>query len=72
MDSIKQRFLEVIAERGPVSDDTLAGELGDQVAESEAQPHTAWLAENGYVEASEFAPGRWQATNKGQEYLRGV
>lgn len=70
MDSIKQRILEIIGEQGPVGDEAISGQIVDQWSADDVEPHTRELAEQGYIKESEFAPNRWQITDKGREYLR--
>lgn len=69
LDSIKQRVLEIVYERGPLNDGAIAPEIVDQWAASDVAPHTAELAADGLIEESEFAPGRWQITDAGRRTL---
>ena len=42
--SVKHRILEIVYERGPLSDGAIAPEIVDQWEASDVAPHTAALA----------------------------
>ena len=61
--------LDTIFRMGPVNDETIAGELGDNVSTGDVFDRTEALAKVGLIEESEFAPGRWQITDEGRRRL---
>lgn len=64
-------ILDLLREKGPLSDETLAGlVIGDQGQATEVAPLTNELEVNGLIKPSEFAQGRWQITDAGRR-IRG-
>ena len=66
----KRRILELLHERGPISDEDLSTEVvGHQGSAEDVAPMTAELSDDGLIEPSTFAPRRWQITDKGRRFL---
>jgi hypothetical protein len=67
MDDRAAYILDLLRERGPMSDDSLATEVvGDQGSANEVSPITQKLLADGLIAPSQFAKDRWEITDAGR------
>jgi len=64
-----REILQLLAEEGPFNDQTIAQGLGGGISTGDVFETTEHLASQGWIEESEFAPGRWQITDLGREEI---
>jgi hypothetical protein len=66
-DGQEEYILDLLYERGPMSDEDLAVEvIGDQATAADIEHLTTELYEDTLIARSEAASGRWQITDAGR------